>query len=57
MQDQNSLLFLKYSFVHLNFIFGWAIMMKKYTGTEKLHNNEDMDKMFFTKNYHQKALW
>ena len=24
-------------------------MMKKYTGTEKLHNNEDMDKMFLTK--------
>ena len=24
-------------------------MMKKYTGTEKLHNNEEMDKMFLTK--------
>ena len=41
--------FLKYSSVHLHFILVWAIMMKKYAGTETLHNNEDMDKMFSTK--------
>ena len=41
-------------------------MMKKYAGTETLHNNEDAGKMFLTKNttrklydkkYHQKAWW
>ena len=47
--------FLKHSSVHLDFILVRAIMMKKYTGNETLHNNEDVDKMFSTKK-HQKAL-